>query len=382
MREPSERTLPHASIKEVRTPASSKATKATGAKRTGQELPGPANTLGLDYRALAGGFAYDGPIIDCHTHVGTPEAATLFLEVADLFNVVRTYTMTGLDNARVLHPDFGDRIKFICVPDYLKRETPGTFTTQWLKDIESFRREFDSRVIKFWAAPRGRDFAEQSPDPADAGPMKLDSPIRKRGMKLAYDLGYRVFMTHVGDPDTWFQTIYADASRYGTKLQQFEPLEAALDEYADVTWIGAHMGGYPEDLDWLQGMLDRHPNYVVDTSACKWQVRELSKHPRKFKAFCKKNPDRVLFGTDIVANQHMDNSIGFDLFASRYWSLRTLIETSYDGPSPIVDPDLHKVDPTVAEDSTAHLRGAGMGDEPGLLKKIYFDAAADLLEYE
>lgn len=355
-------------------------TKSHAAPRNSSGEVDPANTLGLDYRALAERFAYRGSIIDCHTHVGTPEAAKLFFEVADLFNVQRTYTMTGLDNARRLHPEFGDRLKFICVPDYMKRETPGTFTTQWLKDIEAFRKEFDSRVIKFWAAPRGRDFAEQSPDPADADAMKLDSPIRKHGMKLAYDLGYRVFMTHVGDPDTWFQTDYADASRYGTKLEQFKPLEAALDEYADVTWIGAHMGGYPEDLAWLQGMLDRHPNYVVDTSACKWQVRELSKHPRKFRAFCEKNPGRVLFGTDIVANQHMNNSIGFDLFASRFWALRTLLETGYDGPSPIVDPDLHKVDPSVPEDSTAHLRGAKMGEAPSLLEDIYFNAAAGILE--
>ena len=227
---------------------------------------------------------------------------------------------------------------------------------------------------RFWAAPRGRDFAEMSPDPADADAMKLDSPIRKQGMKLAYDLGYRTFMTHVGDPDTWFATAYADASRYGTKPQQFEPLEAALEQYRDVTWIGAHMGGWPEDLDWLQAFMDRHPNYVVDTSACKWQVRELSKHPARFKAFCEANPGRVLFGTDIVANEHMDNSIGFDLFASRFWALRTVMETTYDGPSPIVDPDLHKTDPSVSKYATAHLRGASL--EPDTLRDVYYNAAA------
>ena len=329
----------------------------------------PANTLGLDYRALAEQLPYRGPIIDVHSHVGTPKAARLFLEVADLFHVQRTYTMTGLDNARRLHPEFGERIKFICVPDYLKREAIGTFTTQWLRDIELFRREFDSLIIKFWAAPRARDLASESPDPDLVDAMLLDSPIRKQGMKLAYDVGYRVFMTHVGDPDTWFATTYADASRYGTKLEQYKPLEAALDEYPDVTWIGAHMGGYPEDLDWLQGMLDRHPNYVVDTSACKWQIRELSVHPGRFRRFCADNPGRVLFGSDIVANENMNDSIGFDLFASRYWALRTLLETDYDGPSPIVDPDFHKVDPDAPEASTAHLRGASLPAE--LLPGIY-----------
>lgn len=337
----------------------------------------PANTLGLDYRALAAAMPDHGPIIDIHTHVGTPKAAKLFLEVADLFNVSHTYTMTGLDNARILYPEFGERIKFICVPDYMKRETVGTFTTQWLKDIELFREEFDSQIIKFWAAPRARDLIHASSDPQLKDALLLDSPIRRQGMQLAYDLGYRIFMTHVGDPDTWFQTVYADEKRYGTKLEQFEPLEELLDQYHDVTWIGAHMGGYPEDLDWLQGMLDRHPNYVVDTSACKWQVRELSKHPARFKAFCENNPGRVLFGTDIVANEHMNNSIGFDLFASRFWALRTMIETDYDGPSPIVDPDLHKVDPSLPEQSTPHLRGAEL--EAHTLRDVYHGAAARVL---
>ena len=337
----------------------------------------PANTLRFDYRGLAKTFADVGPIVDCHTHVGTPRAAALYCEVADLFGVSDTWTMTGLENARRLQPDFGHRIRFICVPDYLKKDVPGTFTTRWLKDIEAFRDEMDSRVIKFWCAPRGRDFAELSPDPDAADAMRLDSPIRKRGMRLAYDLGYRVFMTHVGDPDTWFATDYADASRYGTKAQQFDPLEEALDEYRDVTWIGAHMGGWPEDLDWLQAFLDRHPNYVVDTSACKWMVRELSKHPQRFAAFCRANPGRVLFGSDIVANEHMNGSIGFDLFASRYWALRTLLETDYDGPSPIVDPDLHKVDPSVSPHATARLRGAGL--PPEVLRDLYVDAPRRVL---
>ncbi|MHC4590503.1 MAG: hypothetical protein ACYTAQ_14535 [Planctomycetota bacterium] len=30
----------------------------------------------------------------------------------------------------------------------------------------------------------------------------------------------------------------------------------------------------------------------------------------------------------------------FDLYASRYWALRTLFETDHVGPSPIADPDL------------------------------------------
>lgn len=342
-----------------------------------------ANRLGLDYQAEAKAFAYAGPIIDIHTHISSPRAAERFLDAADDYAIARCWTMTGLPNVQPIRDALPThrkgRIQFICVPDFTQRDKPGTFTTDWLSDIEAFY-SLGSRIIKFWAAPRGLDFA-----PGPDSPLRLDSPIRLQGMKLAYDLGYRIFMTHVGDPDTWFQTDYADAAKYGSKTDQFKPLEQLLDQYHDVTWIGAHMGGNPEDLDWLQAFMDRHPNYVVDTSATKWQVRELSKHPDRFRQFVADNPGRVLFGSDIVAGptntdpnpDDPDAAFGYDLYASRYWALRTLLETDYSGPSPIVDPDLHKVDPSVNPKSTPPLHGAKLPQD--LLKSVYHSAAERVL---
>ena len=359
------------------TPACHAATTAT------QPLT-DANRLGLDYAAEASCFAYDGPIIDIHTHISSPRAAELFLDAADAYGIDQCWTMTGLRTVKpildALPANRAGRIQFICVPDFTQRDEPGTFTTKWLQDIESFYA-LGSRIIKFWAAPRGLDF-DDSPE----SPMRLGSPIRRQGMKLAYDLGYRVFMAHVADPDTWFQTTYADASKYGTKLDHFKPLEELLDQYHDVTWIGAHMGGNPEDLDWLHDFLARHPNYVIDCSATKWQVRELSKHPQKLAQFVEANPGRVLFGSDIVAwptntdpdPQHPEAGYGFDLYASRYWALRTLLETDYVGPSPIVDPDLHMIDSSVDPKSTATLRGAALPHAQ--LKDVYHDAAAAVLK--
>src|SRR5207237_911435 len=66
-------------------------------------------------------------------------------------------------------------------------------------------------------------------------------------------------------------------------------------------WIGAHMGGWPEDLAFLDGLLTRHANLYLDTSATKWVVRELGKQPRdRVRGFFLKWQGRLLFGSDSV----------------------------------------------------------------------------------
>jgi predicted TIM-barrel fold metal-dependent hydrolase len=323
-----------------------------------------ANRLGLDYRHEARRLPHAGPIWDMHTHLGDEAGARAFFEVADTFGIERVWSMTQLEQVDAIREALGDRVHFIAVPNYIEKEKPGTFTTDFLRRIEGFA-EKGCRMVKFWAAPRGRDLDH---------PLLLDTPSNREAMRLARSLGM-AFMTHVGDPDTWFATVYKDASRYGTKAQQYEPLERLLDDFGDVPWIAAHLAGSPEDLDHVQRLLDRHANLYVDTSATKWMVRELSRHPQRFADFCRANPARVLFGSDIVANQ---GNVSFDLYASRYWALRTLFETDYRGPSPIVDPDLSLVDPTLPPGATAAMRGCLMDDD--LLAQLYHGAASAFVQ--
>lgn len=344
---------------------------STNESSTGRPIH-DANRLGLDYRAQAADFVYDGPILDVHTHLSSVAAAKLYFQAADCFGVQKAWSMNPLEVVDDLTATLGDRIAFIAVPNYARRDDPETFNRDFLRRIEGFAQK-GCRIVKLWAAPRGRDFSND---------LRLDAPIRTEAVKLARSLGM-MFMTHVADPDTWFATKYADAKKYGTKREQYPPLKQLLDEVAPDPVIGAHMGGYPEDLDFVQRMLDAHPNYYLDTSATKWMVRELSRHPDALADFATRNAGRVLFGTDIVANEenrHVsfgDGSGGFDLYASRFWALRTLIETDYEGPSPIVDPDLHMVDPAADPKSTATLRGANLQGEA--LRTLYFGAADALL---
>jgi len=156
--------------------------------------------------------------------------------------------------------------------------------------------------------------------------------------------------------------MYKDSSVYGTKKQQYESLSRLLEK-TGMRCLGAHMGGYPEDLGFLDGLLERHPGLVLDTSATKWIVRELSKQPTdELVGFLKRHEGRILFGSDIVThddhlvdtdpdtpgfgNQLASNEEeAFDLYASRYWALRMMYETAYRGESNIADPDLMMCDP-------------------------------------
>jgi len=201
-------------------------------------------------------------------------------------------------------------------------------------------------------------------------------------------------MTHVADPNTWFATRYADSETYGTKKDHYEPFERMLDRFTQ-PWIAAHMGGWPEDLEFLSGLLDRHDNLYLDTSATKWIVREVSRHSREeVKVFMKRYNGRLLFGSDIVTvDDHLKPNEdatemtakasspedAFDLYASRYWALRKLWESDYEGESPIADPDLAMVDPdTYNEMDAPPLRGKSLPDE--VLRELYHEAAERLLE--
>ena len=322
-----------------------------------------ANQLQLWYRSEAQALPWTGPIWDVHTHLVDPEAAAECMKVAALFGVEKIWTMTPLEQVDELRDRWGDRLVFITVPDHRHRDDPETFGAGYGRRIEAYA-EKGAAVCKFFASPRGCAAHEK---------LRLDHPEQRANMRVARDAGM-AFMTHIADPDTWFATHYRDRRRYGTKREQYPALERALDDFADVPWIAAHMGGHPEDLDHLQELLDKHPNLHLDTSATKWQVRALSEHPDELRDFCRHNAGRVLFGSDIVA---APEKASFDFFASRYWALRTLLETDYEGRSPIVDPDLPLMDPSLPPNATARLRGARL-DAP-TLDAVYHRAAKRFL---
>lgn len=369
-------------------PVDTQAASSSPGSTAGTGRAGSSNKLALDYRKEAALFpSASRPIIDAHSHVVGRDAAKVYTDAARAFGTRLTYSMTPLPLVAPVREAMGGTVRFIAIQTWMDPDRNNAHRQGYIDAMATFAREHGSRMMKIWSAPRLR---EMFPGDSGADLVEIDSPWRIRMAQAAEQLGMMI-MVHVADPDTWFATKYSDAKVYRTKREQYIGLERMLDRFT-CPWIAAHMGGSSENLDFLDELLTRHPNLHIDTSATKWVVRELSKHPaNRVVEFFTRWQDRVLFGTDIVtsddhlkpakdnpahpkADQASSPESAFDLYASRFWALRAVIGGGYKGPSPIADPDLAMVEPSrYAPDDAPMLSGVTLPKD--VLDKIMFGNA-------
>jgi predicted TIM-barrel fold metal-dependent hydrolase len=337
------------------------------------ETPPEYNVTGIDY-AERSHLRYTGPIIDFHAHVmvtrpGDPanapplghgpgaslEQAATMLEVGSEFGIVQTVTMCLADDISPLRDRFGDQLAFNAM---INKKTAAESDDEAFRTLERFL-EAGIKVVKLWSAPRGRERG-----------LFVDATWRIEALKRARSAGVRMVMVHVADPDVWFRNQYADVAKFGSKPDQYVGLERMMQLFPDMIWIGAHMAGDPEHPDHLESLLEKYPYFYIDTSATKWQVREVSPRAAAHRALLTRYPDRFLFGTDLVTRHHLTR----EHYVSRYWCQRTLWESTWTGPSPIADADYP---PTEGSASTPTLKGVGLPDD--VVEKVYYLNAHRLL---
>ncbi len=331
------------------------------------------NMTGIDY-ADRRHFRFAGPIIDFHSHVmrtrpGDPPSgpplgkgpdasvtqAELMLATGDEFGILQTVTMCPADDIAPLRDRFGDKIAFNAMINKRTLEEPDD---EVYRGLDQFLEQ-GIKIIKFWSAPRGRERG-----------LIVDAPWRIEAARRARSAGVRMVMVHVGDPDTWFRTMYADAAKFGTKPDQYVGLIRLMEMFPDLIFIGAHMGGDVEHPDHLEALLEKYPNLYYDTSATKWQVREVPPRGKEVRSLMCRYPGRFLFGTDLVTRHTLTR----EHYVSRYWCQRTLWESDWRGPSPIADPD-H----VAAEGQPVQPPLNGIRLPSDVLEQVYFRNAEQLL---
>lgn len=318
----------------------------------------------IDYelleKAQAEGFSQppprkvDCPIVDIHTHTWSLDTAKPLFEAARLYNIDKLALITTVN----------DGIE-------LQRQYPETSLIAWLNwdvadDAEKFaevNRQIvrdaaaaGARLIKMWFAPRFFDHHNWRMNDTRLDPVFEEISRQKLGI-----------LVHVADPDKWFERVYTDVERYGTKADQYKQLTDRLEAHPDIPILVAHMGGNPEHLDELGALLDRYPNMYVDTSATRWIVRELGKQPDAARAFFAKYKERIMFGTDQVAVKEPEPY----RYTSRYWIHQLFWETDVVCPLPIDDDDA---------DGTPLLQGIDLPED--ILPWIYYRNAVRVFDID
>lgn len=130
-------------------------------------------------------------------------------------------------------------------------------------------------------------------------------------------LGIPVFI-HVADPEAFFHPIDANNERYEELIEHpdwsfyghdFPTMPEVLAQrdrmfakHPKTTFVALHFGNWPENLDFVEQMLQKFPNVMIETGA---REGELGRQPRRTRALIMKYPDRVMFGTDEGASEEM-----------------------------------------------------------------------------
>mgnify|MGYP001819055332 CR=1 FL=1 len=87
-------------------------------------------------------------------------------------------------------------------------------------------------------------------------------------------------------------------SDYPSHTEIIAARDRILERHPQLKFVGAHLGSLEFDVSEIAARFDRHPNFMVDTSARLGDL--MCQDPGKVRSFFLEYSDRILFGTDIV----------------------------------------------------------------------------------
>jgi predicted TIM-barrel fold metal-dependent hydrolase len=253
-------------------------------------------------------------VIDVHNHLGGG-AATLTAERVKRY--LREMDEAGVRTVVNLDGGWDDKLKETVAA--LDQAHPGRFLTFALIDFRGFDqegwsvRETDRLRRSFQAGAKGLKFHKSlglSYRNESGRLLGIDDPRLDPIWALCGAMNKPV-MIHTADPAAFFTPLDRYNERwhelnehpnwlfhgddYPSREELLEQRNRVIGRHPETTFIGAHFGNNPEDLETVGTWLEKYPNFYVDIDA---RISELGRQPYSCRRFFLKYQNRILFGTD------------------------------------------------------------------------------------
>lgn len=248
-------------------------------------------------------------IIDAHTHLGH-RAYAIALKLADENGIARMVNLSGGFQGR------GMKYHVAALEKY-KGRLAVFYNLSWnhvnAEDFGPVSAAGLEEAVKAGYAglkiPKVLGLGVTNPDGTY---IAVDDPRFDPIWAKAGELGVPVSI-HTSDPKAFFEPVTPDNERYeelseapswsfaDPKYPRRDELLAQRDRmvarHPKTTFILVHFANNPEDIDYVDRLLDTYPNAYVDLSA---RLAEIGRHdPDKVRALFIKHQKRILFGSDI-----------------------------------------------------------------------------------
>ena len=259
------------------------------------------------------------PVIDAHNHLAEPFGGGWdnkpFNELIDLLDEADVTHYVDLDGGwgeDILNKHLDlfknaapERFQIFGGVDWSQWKEKGEAFQEWAAKRLHFQKARGAQGVKIWKpfGLRVRDHNDKL--------SKVDDPRLAPIWETAGELDLPVLI-HVADPVAFFDPVDETNERweelrnhpdwvftsppFPSFMEIMDGFKNLVMRHKSTTFIGAHVGGYGENLEWVGQMLEDCPNYYVDISA---RLGELGRQPYRARKFLIKYQDRILFGSDM-----------------------------------------------------------------------------------
>jgi len=258
-------------------------------------------------------------VIDAHNHLAEPFGGGWdrkpLSELLDLLDEAGVFHFIDLDGGwgdeiLIAHLEKfkqkePDRFSVFCGIDWNQWKDLGDRFPEWAAQQLARNKRLGASGLKVW-----KDFGLKVKDPA-GNLVCVDDERLSVIWETTAELGLPILI-HVADPVAFFDPVDEYNERW-EELQNhpdwvfasppFPPFNKIIESFArlverhpQTVFIGAHVGCYAENLQWVGALLERCPNFYIDISA---RIAELGRQPYSAKRFFDQYSDRILFGIDV-----------------------------------------------------------------------------------